>query len=102
MLALVVDMPIQRTYLRDCSAKLMHGRGKHCLTQIMTVTIILVLSCFMLLSIVQQVENRKNIRWEHNLLYQECTYEVQEQGFFFFFKYSSTYASGNSHAKIPS
>lgn len=36
----------------------------------------------MLLSIVQQVENRKNIRWERNLLYQERTYEVQEQSFF--------------------
>lgn len=41
----------------------------------------------MLLSIVQQGKNRKNIKWEYNLTYQECTYEVQEQGaaFFFFF-----------------
>lgn len=78
MLALVVDLPIQRTYLRDGSMKLTHGRGKHYLTQIRV--IILILSWFMLLSIVQQVENRKNIGWERNLLYQERTYEVQERG----------------------
>lgn len=51
MLALVVDLPILRTYLRDGSMKLTHGTGKH-LTQI-KVIIILVLSCFMLLSCVQ-------------------------------------------------
>lgn len=49
------------------------------------IIIILVLSCFMLPSIVQQEEKGKNIRWEYNLPYQECTYEVQEQGAFFFF-----------------
>lgn len=34
----------------------------------------------MLPSIAQQGENRKNIKWEYNLPYQECTYEIQEQG----------------------
>lgn len=94
MLALVVDLPIERTYLRKGSMKLTHGRGKHYLTQI-RVVIILVLSCFVLLSIVQKVENRKNIRWERNLLYQERTYEVQEQRFFLFFFYL------NIHPHMP-
>jgi len=84
--------------------KLTQRRGEHYLTQIrvIIIIIILVLSRFMLLSIVQQVANRKNIRWERNLLCQECTYEVQGGGFFFFKKkYSSPYGSGNSHAKRP-
>lgn len=80
MPALVVDLLIQRAG----SMTLRHGRGKWYLTQIRFI-IILVLSWFMALSTAQQVENRKNTRWEHNLLYQECTYEVQEQGTFFFF-----------------
>lgn len=81
MWSLVVDLPMQMKLTKmDGSMKLTQGRRKHYLTQIKV--IILVLSCFILPIIVQQ---GKSIKQEYNLPYQECTYEVQEQGAFFFF-----------------
>lgn len=65
----------------DVSMKLTHSRKKNTIwLRLGLLFIILVLSCFMLPSIAQQGENRKNIKWEYNLSYQECTYEIQEQG----------------------
>lgn len=69
----------------DGSMKLTYGRGNTIWLRLglLFIILILVLSCFMLPSTVQPAENGKNI----NLPYQECIYEVQEQGVSFFFNF---------------
>lgn len=62
---------------RHGSMKPKRGRGQGCLTQAGVITGSLAPSCLTLLSIVQQVENRKSARWEGDLHDQERSREVR-------------------------